>query len=88
MEIAEEFQPHAIALDVSLPTMTGFDVATQLRHGTWGTKTVLVAVTGWSQKDARARALDAGFDDYVVKPVNPSELLKMFEPSHAGSATP
>jgi PAS domain S-box-containing protein len=85
LRIATEFRPDAVALDVSLPTMSGFDVVRQLRQETWGEKIIAIALTGWTQDDVRQRALEVGFDHYVVKPVEAAMLTKLFdgsEPSH------
>ena len=79
LRIATEFRPDAVALDVSLPTMNGFDVIRQLREQTWGEKTIAIALTGWTQDDVRQRALEAGFDHYVVKPVEAAKLTKLFD---------
>lgn len=85
LQIAKEFRPHAVALDVSLPTMSGLDVVRQLRQETWGEKITAIALTGWTQDEVRQRALEAGFDHYVVKPVEVAlltELIDANEPSH------
>jgi len=85
LEIASEWRPHAVALDVSLPIMSGFDVVRQLRQQTWGEKIITIALTGWTQDEIRQRAIDAGFDHYVVKPVEAALLTKLFgasDPAH------
>ena len=79
LAIAEEFRPHALALDVSLPDMDGFDVARELRKQPWSEKVVLVALTGWSEDEIRDRARDAGFDHFAVKPVEVTRLSRLFE---------
>jgi CheY-like chemotaxis protein len=86
LQIATEFLPHAVALDVSLPTMSGFDVVRQLQQETWGEKIITIALTGWTQDEVRERALEAGFDHYVVKPVEAALLTKLIgatEPPHS-----
>ena len=86
VKIASEFRPHAVALDVGLPKMNGFDVARALRQQPWGEKIVLVAVTGWGQERDRQRAIEAGFDHHMVKPVDAASLLRLIDGSaHPGS---
>lgn len=87
LQIATEFRPDAVALDVSLPTMSGFDVVRQLREQTWGEKIITIALTGWSQDEVRQRALEAGFDHYVVKPVEAAMLTKLFGTQEARATT-
>jgi len=79
VELAHEFRPHAIALDASLPTMSGFEVVAELRRHAWSRKMVLIAVTGWDETEARERALEAGFDHYVVKPIGAASLLSLLD---------
>ncbi len=64
---AQEFQPEFAFLDIGLPKLNGFDLARTLRARSRSCR--LVAVTGWGQESDRQRARDAGFDDYIVKPV-------------------
>ena len=66
---APEFRPEIAFLDIGLPKLNGFDLARRLRglSATAGSK--LVAVTGWGQPSDRQLASEAGFDDYMVKPV-------------------
>jgi CheY-like chemotaxis protein len=71
--VAEEFQPTFVVLDLALPGMDGYEVARRLRER-HGDRLTLVALTGWTGKDVRAKAAAAGFDYHLVKPVNLEEL--------------
>jgi CheY-like chemotaxis protein len=71
---AARFAPHIILLDIGLPEMDGYEVAGILRRDPALSKTRLVALTGYGQPEDRARALGAGFDDHLVKPVAPEVL--------------
>ncbi len=73
--MASDFDPDVLLLDLGMPGLTGFDVARQIRHETWGKAMTLVAVTGWGQERDRRRVADAGFDAHLVKPVGTEELL-------------
>ncbi len=66
---ANEFQPEIAFLDIGLPKLNGFDLARRLRGLQATARSRLVAVTGWGQPSDRQLASEAGFDDYMVKPV-------------------
>jgi len=69
-------QPQVALVDIGLPGMDGCEVARTLRS-TPGVRTRLVAMTGYGQPEDRKRALDAGFDAHVVKPVDLDELTRL-----------
>jgi DNA-binding response OmpR family regulator len=66
---AHEFRPEIAFLDIGLPKLNGFDLARRLRDLPATAASRLVAVTGWGQPSDRQLASEAGFDDYMVKPV-------------------
>jgi len=70
LELASTFRPHAVLLDIGLPDVNGYKLAEQVRATRWGRGTVLVAVTGWGQEEDRQRAVAAGFDHHLVKPIS------------------
>lgn len=57
-------------VDVGMPEMSGYDLATRIRERYPDRRLVLVALTGWAGDDDRQRALDAGFDRHVTKPID------------------
>jgi PAS domain S-box-containing protein len=67
----QSFRPEVALVDVGLPGMDGYELARHARSlaATRGTR--LVALTGYGQAEDRRRALDAGFDAHVTKPVDP-----------------
>lgn len=67
---AREIHPDVIFLDIGLPGMDGYEVARQLRADPAFEVTVLVALTGWGSQDDKERALEAGFDVHLTKPVD------------------
>jgi CheY-like chemotaxis protein len=75
LEAIVEFRPQVILLDIGLPGMSGYEVAAEMRSRPEGAQAVLVAMTGYSQEEDRRRAIEAGFDHHLVKPV-PAEVLK------------
>ena len=72
--------PDCAILDVGMPGLNGLDVARQLRADPATQVAKLIALTGYSENEIGARALDAGFDLHLVKGrADPEELLKMLE---------
>jgi two-component system, sensor histidine kinase len=74
--IARDKDPDIALVDIGLPGVDGYEVARQLRTAP-GRRPVLIALTGYGQPEDRQRALDAGFDDVLVKPVDPTALTTL-----------
>ena len=66
------FAPHVVLLDIGLPGMDGYEVARRLRAA--GLEARLVALTGYGQQQDIDRAMQAGFDAHIAKPVELVEL--------------
>jgi CheY-like chemotaxis protein len=79
LELAQEDPPDLILLDIGLPGMDGYEVARRVRKLPELNATRLVAMTGYGQQSDKAAAADAGFDAYLVKPVEYSELVETIE---------
>jgi PAS domain S-box-containing protein len=73
MEAGREFAPQAAILDIGMPRSNGYEVANDLR-ARYGKDITLIALTGWGQEGDRRRALEAGFDRHLTKPVDPGVL--------------
>ena len=73
---ALESKPDVAIVDIGLPGFDGYQVAQRIRgeNAEWARKMRLIALTGYAQESDRARALAAGFDVHVRKPVDPTEL--------------
>jgi PAS domain S-box-containing protein len=69
------FRPDVVVLDIGLPRMNGYEAARQIRAHRPGA--VMIALTGWGQEEDRRRAMEAGFDHHLTKPVDPAALLKL-----------
>jgi len=68
-------QPPEIAIvDIGLPGLDGFGLASELRQR-YGPDMTLIAISGYSTQDTRLRAKQAGFDDFLVKPIDMHALL-------------
>jgi len=74
LAVAQVFRPDMALLDIGMPEMSGYDVAQALRSEPWAAGIKLIALTGWGQDSDRKRALEAGFDHHLIKPVDPETL--------------
>jgi len=84
LQVAAEFYPHAILLDLAMPKLNGFEVAQQLRQQGPKQLVCLIAISGHGQATHKERARQAGFDQHLTKPVALQELqtiLKTIQPS-------
>lgn len=77
--LAKVFLPQVILLDLSLPEMDGYEVAKQLRGEAVLAGVRIVAVTGWSGSEREKKARDAGFDHYLIKPIQLAALKPILE---------
>jgi CheY-like chemotaxis protein len=78
---AHEFHPNVIVLDIGLPGADGYLIAEQLRQSPETTDALLIALSGHSSEDVRDRALERGFNYYLVKPADPETLIEVIEES-------
>ncbi|MEO8041631.1 MAG: ATP-binding protein [Acidobacteriota bacterium] len=79
VEVAGEFLPDVILLDIGLPRMNGYETCQTIRQKPWGKDVIMVALTGWGQDEDRRKAKDAGFDGHMVKPVNHEDLMETLD---------
>ena len=79
LEAARADRPDAILLDIGLPGKDGYEVAREVRLDPALAGATLIAISGYGQEDDRRRALDAGFDDHLVKPVNYPTLYTLLD---------
>ncbi|WP_128102393.1 response regulator transcription factor [Paenibacillus sp. DCT19] len=73
LEIAHEFQPHMVILDVMMPEIDGFEVVERLRK--IGTQVGVIMLTAKDEVESRVKGLWLGADDYMIKPFAFDELL-------------
>jgi signal transduction histidine kinase/CheY-like chemotaxis protein len=74
IEAAQRLTPQIVILDIGLPGMTGYEVAEVLRQDPRLTGTSLIALTGWGTPEDKRKALAAGFDVHLTKPVAAEDL--------------
>ena len=78
LEQFEFFQPEVVFMDLGMPGMDGYETARRMRDQFKEQKFTLIALTGWGQENVQQRALDAGFDAHLTKPVNLDKLNCIF----------
>ncbi len=84
---ADEVQPHIVLMDLGLPVLDGYQVASQLRARPNGSAVTLVAVSGYGPDQNPERASEAGFDHHLVKPIDCVALLALLAKSTRLRAT-
>jgi len=72
-------RPQVALVDIGLPELDGYKVAELVRASAGGANTRLVALTGYGHPEDRKRALDAGFDAHLVKPVSSDDLSQILK---------
>jgi CheY-like chemotaxis protein len=77
LEIVDSFIPDLALIDVSMPDMSGMELARRLRQNSALAKTRLVALTGFSDEANRQKASAAGFDAHVAKPLSAEQLASI-----------
>ena len=75
LETARKLEPDIVLCDIGLPDSVGYTVGSVLRQSSATAGARLIAVTGFGEPHDRRRALAAGFDQHLVKPVDPRVLL-------------
>ncbi len=73
------FQPHLILLDIMMPKLSGFEVCQKLKKDPATKSVMILMVTALNELGDIERAVAAGTDDFLSKPVNKLELLKRVE---------
>jgi CheY-like chemotaxis protein len=72
-----ELKPEVALLDIGMPGLTGYEVARKMRQSAFGAPLTLIAITGWGQDVDKERAVAAGFDHHLTKPVDPRRLADL-----------
>jgi signal transduction histidine kinase len=70
LEVAAEYRPDMVLLDIGLPVLNGYEVARRLRTEPGYGRPMLVALTGYGSEEDRHRSQSSGFDHHMVKPVD------------------
>ena len=79
IELASQLKPDLILLDIQLPGMDGYAVARNLRLNASLSNVPIVAVTSYAMTGDREKALEAGCNGYIEKPINPETFMTQVE---------
>jgi CheY-like chemotaxis protein len=79
LDIAREFRPDFILLDIGLPDFSGNEIARQVKWDRELAHTRIIAVTGRTDDEARERAAVSGCEGFLAKPVNPLTLERLLD---------
>ncbi len=79
LELIKSEEPDIILLDIQLPDMNGTDICKELRKIDKFKNTPIIAVTSFAMKGDKERIIDAGFSDYMSKPLNIIEFRKKIQ---------
>jgi PAS domain S-box-containing protein len=77
LELVASYKPDLVLLDISLPKVDGYEVARRIRQSNIGPDVKIIALTGWGQEEDKRRSKQAGFDEHLVKPVEPAVLEEL-----------
>jgi signal transduction histidine kinase/CheY-like chemotaxis protein len=84
LELAKDYRPDLILVDIGLPGMNGYEVARKLRGELGLTQSLLAALTGYGQEEDRRRSVEAGFDQHLIKPIRPETLTGLLSAADRG----
>lgn len=76
VQMAKSFAPNLIFLDLGMPIVDGYQVASRLRGADWFPPTRIVALTAWGDRASRERVAECGFDAHLVKPARLDHLIE------------
>jgi signal transduction histidine kinase len=79
LEAAARWQPDVAFLDIGMPVLDGYATARGIRKEPWGRDILLIALSGWGQREDMARSREAGFDMHLVKPVSADAIAKVLD---------
>ena len=77
--LAHENNPEIILIDIHLPDMDGYEICNKLRHNGLPKGTTIIAVTSYAMSGDREKAIEAGADGYLEKPINPETFVSEME---------
>ncbi len=87
VEVALDYLPHVMLLDIGLPKLNGYEVAKRLRQQPTMANLLLVALSGYGTEADRMRAMEAGFDHHLAKPADFDKLQDILADAGVGQKT-
>ena len=79
LDLAHKHHPEIILIDIQLPDMDGYEICNKLSHNGLPKSTVIIAVTSYAMGGDKEKAIEAGADGYLEKPINPETFVKQME---------
>ncbi|MFD0990192.1 response regulator [Mariniflexile jejuense] len=79
LRLAHENNPQIILIDIQLPDMDGYEICNKLRHNGLPKTTTIIAVTSYAMGGDKEKAIEAGADGYLEKPINPDTFVIQME---------
>jgi CheY-like chemotaxis protein len=84
--LAQSVRPDIAVVDIGMPTVDGYEVARTLRREEWGEAIHLIALTGRDDSVSKRNATAAGFQQYVLKPIDPTRFLDLISAISVGKS--
>jgi len=85
LTLLQTMRPDVVLCDIGLPGMDGIEVCRRVRSLLLDFRPVMIALTGWGMAEDRRRTQEAGFDQHLVKPVEPASLKTILESLEHGA---
>jgi CheY-like chemotaxis protein len=82
LQLAHDHHPEIILIDIQLPDMDGYEICNKLRYNGLPKGTTIIAVTSYAMGGDREKAIEAGADGYIEKPINPDTFVSQMEKIH------
>lgn len=79
LELVQNIQPEIILVDIQLPDMDGYEICAKLRQSNLPKTTTIIAVTSYAMEGDREKAIKAGADGYIEKPINTETFIAEME---------
>jgi PAS domain S-box-containing protein len=70
IEVAGEFRPDVILMDIGMPKLNGYEATRRIRQTEWGKDMFIIALSGWGQSDDLQKSADAGCSAHLTKPLD------------------
>jgi two-component system, cell cycle response regulator DivK len=82
LQLAHDNHPEIILIDIQLPDMDGYEICNKLRYNGLPIGTTIIAVTSYAMGGDREKAIEAGADGYIEKPINPDTFVSEMKKIH------
>ncbi|MFL6623164.1 MAG: ATP-binding protein [Sulfurifustis sp.] len=79
LAVGAEYRPQVVVLDLGMPSMSGYELASRLRALPGGKDVLIIALSGYGRANDQRRSREAGCDHHMLKPVNMEELERFFK---------